>query len=378
MVDIHLEVGTTVALQKSKFDGVLLELQKSGYTTIGPVVKDHAICYEPVEKIADLPLGYTSQQSPGKYRLTHSGHPNYFTASPGAESWKQFFFPPRSKLSTFRRDSKKPYRWINENEQVSAPFLALIGVRPCELVAIQVQDRVFMREDLKDPIYRERRQNAFIIAVNCLHPCATCFCASFNIGPQASEGFDLLLTELDDVFVVKIGSEAGRVIMASQAYLPASAFVINQAEHGIAEARGQMRRRIPDPAQLPEVLLNDLDNPRFDEVAKRCISCGNCTQVCPTCFCWDTQEINNLAGETIMRERVWDSCFNPEYSHVFGGNTRPNVRSRYRQWITHKLGSWWKQFGVAGCVGCGRCITWCPAGIDFTEEANALAQEVVG
>jgi formate hydrogenlyase subunit 6/NADH:ubiquinone oxidoreductase subunit I len=377
MADTHLDIGTTVALQKIKFHAVITELQKSGYTTLGPVVKDNTIAYKPIQKLADLPRGYTSEEAPGKYRLSYAGHGNYFTAAPGSDSWKQFFFPPRTELVSFHRNPDDPHKWEADSERQLAQPLALIGVRACELAAIQVQDRVFMREDYKDPVYRERRQSAFIVAVNCLHPCETCFCTSFGIGPEATEGYDLLLTELDDVFLIKIGSEAGRTVMSSQAFQPASAFLVNQAAHGLTEARDQMQRHISEPERLPGILLNDLDNPRFDDVAQRCISCGNCTQVCPTCFCWDTREINSLSGETAGRERVWDSCFNPEYSYVFGGNTRPNVRSRYRQWITHKFGSWWKQFGTAGCVGCGRCITWCPAGIDITEEANALAREVV-
>lgn len=377
MVDIHLEVGTVVALQKIKFHAVLQELQKMGYNTIGPVVKDQTISYQPIEKLADLPRGYTSQQEPGKYRLAYTGHGNYFNAAPGADSWKKFFFPPRSELLAFHRDPENKKIWSADREESPAPSLALVGVRPCEIAAIQVQDKVFMREDYKDPGYLKCRQNAFIIALNCLHPCETCFCESMHIGPEATEGFDLLLTELDDVFLVKIGSEAGKMVMVNQAFHPASAFVINQAAHGLSQAQNQIHRRIPEPKSLPDILLNDLDNPRFDDVAKRCMSCGNCTQVCPTCFCWDTYDNNTLAGDTTKRERVWDSCFNPEYSYVFGGNTRPNVRSRYRQWITHKMGSWWKQFGVSGCVGCGRCITWCPAGIDITEEVNALTKEVV-
>jgi succinate dehydrogenase/fumarate reductase-like Fe-S protein len=135
-----------------------------------------------------------------------------------------------------------------------------------------------------------------------------------------------------------------------------------------------MGRSLPHPEELSAILLNNLNHPQFDDV-KRCLSCANCTQVCPTCFCWDVQDLNNLSGTDVSRERVWDSCFNPEYSYVFGGNSRPNTRSRYRQWITHKLAGWYQQFGISGCVGCGRCITWCPAGIDITAEAAALREE---
>jgi sulfhydrogenase subunit beta (sulfur reductase) len=118
--------------------------------------------------------------------------------------------------------------------------------------------------------------------------------------------------------------------------------------------------------------MNNLTHPRWDDVAKRCLSCTNCTMVCPTCFCSTVNEVNDLAGEKTTRERVWESCFNEEHSHTAGGAVHPTTKSRYRQWLTHKLATWIDQFGTSGCVGCGRCITWCPVGIDITEEVAAM------
>ncbi len=376
MPEIALTIGATVALPKAEFDGLLNGLRQLGYETIGPRVKDEAVVYGPVQGLADLPQGYTSEQDAGKYRLVYAGHSNYFDVTPGAQSWKQYFFPPRSEIVSFHRDPENPRRWMVEEPKHKYPLYALVGVRPCELAAIQVQDRVFLREDLKDPVYRARRQGAFIVAVNCLHPGGTCFCASMETGPEADTGYDLCLTELEDDFLVKIGSEAGRMALATQEWHPAAAFLLNQAHNGLEKARQNMGRTLENYRQLPDALLQDMENPRYDNVAKRCLSCANCTLVCPTCFCWDTREVNDLSNQHASRERVWDSCFNLEYSYVFGGNSRPLVRSRYRQWITHKLGSWWKQFDTAGCVGCGRCISWCPAGIDFTVEASELRKEV--
>jgi ferredoxin len=194
-------------------------------------------------------------------------------------------------------------------------------------------------------------------------------------GPKAKEGFDLSVTELEDMFLVGIGSETGRMVVADLAWEPASAFLVQAAQRRLDAAQAQMGRSLSNVQKISEKLLMRLDHPRYDDVAERCISCGNCTQVCPTCFCWDVQEINQLDGKLVRRERVWDSCFNPEYSYVFGGNSRPSTRVRYRQWITHKLASWKQQFGTLGCVGCGRCITWCPAKIDITVEAEALVKE---
>jgi ferredoxin len=374
MPENRLEMGTTIALPKSALPDLISNLKHMGYEVVGPQVKDNTIVYDSLSNVEDLPRGYTSEQKPGSYRLLYTGHENYFDITPGPHSWKMFFFPPRSQMVAFQRTTDSTH-WEVVAESEPAPAYALLGVRPCELAAIQIQDRVFLRDDFKDPIYRKRRQNAFLITVNCLHPCGTCFCASMGTGPEAESGFDISMTELEDVFLIKTGSEAGRMVLSDLPWQPASAFLIQTAQNSLDEARNHMGRVLPNPEELPDILLNNLDHPQYADVSKRCLSCANCTQVCPTCFCWDVQDINNLSGNYVRRERVWDSCFNPEYSYVFGGNNRPNTRSRYRQWITHKLASWYQQFGTSGCVGCGRCITWCPAGIDITAEAATLREE---
>ncbi|MCI0521074.1 MAG: 4Fe-4S dicluster domain-containing protein [Chloroflexi bacterium] len=374
MSDFTIEVGSSVAIQKNDLDKLLNTLRKLGYQTIGPRIENDAITYAPISGLADLPRGYTSDQDGGKYRLMYSGHPRYFDVTPGAPSWKQFFYPPRSTLLTFSRNGKG---WDFHPNQEIAPSLALIGVRPCELSAILIQDRVFLREEWSDPIYRSRRQAAFILAVNCLHPGGTCFCASMGTGPRAETGYDLCLTELEDVFLVQIGSEAGRMALAGLPVQPASAYLLQAANKGLEDARKRMGRVLPEQETLSDYLLENLEHPHWDVVAKRCLSCGNCTQVCPTCFCWDATDQPDLSGNATTRVRTWDSCFNPDYSYIAGGNSRPNARSRYRQWLTHKLASWSRQFDISGCVGCGRCITWCPAGIDLTEEVAALRKESI-
>jgi formate hydrogenlyase subunit 6/NADH:ubiquinone oxidoreductase subunit I len=374
MTDLALEVGSTVALQKPELDRVFAALRKLGYETIGPRVEDDVIKYNPIQGLADLPRGYTSEQDAGKYRLGYIGHHRFFDVTPGPQSWKQFLFPPRTTLFHTRKNGNE---WLVEEETQATPSYAFIGVRPCELAAILIQDRVFLRDEWSDTIYRTRRQSAFIFAANCLHPCGTCFCASMGNGPKAETGYDLCLTELEDVFMITIGSEAGRMVMAGIVVQPASAFLLAAASKGLDDARKRMGRTLPDPESMPELLLNNLDHAHWDAVAKRCLSCTNCTQVCPTCFCWDATDQPSLSGDISQRVRVWDSCFSPDYSYIAGGNTRPNTRARYRQWLTHKMASWKHQFDVIGCVGCGRCITWCPAGIDITEEVAALRKETV-
>lgn len=366
------EIGSTITIRKAELNTILSNLKESGYITIGPRVKNESLVYESIEQLEDLPRGYTTEQKPGHIRLFQGRHSRYFDVIPGAHSWKQFLFPSRVELFELRKTGKG---WETTTGQAEVPNYAFIGVRACELAAIQIQDGIFMREDFTDPIYQSRRGRVFIMSVNCTHPVDTCFCTSMNTGPQVKQGFDLNITELDDVFVLTIGSELARRLLVGVPYEDASGYILTNVDHKLEHARQQMRRKL-DTEDLPQLILDNLDHPYWNEIGKRCLSCTSCTQVCPTCFCWDTVDEMSLDGKTTRRERVWDSCFNPGYSYQAGGNTRPTIYSRYRQWLSHKLGTWKQQFGTFGCVGCGRCITWCPAEIDLTEEIAALRNEV--
>lgn len=371
MTEKTLTIGSTATLPKPELDGLLADLRDQGYQTVGPRLQDESIVYKEVEGLGDLPRGIVSEQAPARYRLIQTGSNRYFDFIPGAQSWKQFLFPSQHTLFTATKEGK----WQLKENKAPAPRYALVGVRACELAAIHIQDRVFLRSEFYDPIYRARREGLFILAVNCVSPNDTCFCTSMKTGPRVGPGFDLCLTELDDQFLVEVGSELGRSLLAARTFDLPSAFVQNSANQAIAHAAERITRRL-DTSDLPELLTENLEAERWTEVGKRCLSCANCTQVCPTCFCWDAADRTDLLGQNTHRERLWDSCFNPQYSYQAGGNTRPNIRSRYRQWLTHKFGTWKGQFDTLGCVGCGRCITWCPAGIDVTEEIAAIRQEV--
>jgi sulfhydrogenase subunit beta (sulfur reductase) len=366
-----LSIGNTITIAKPELDLLLADLRENGFQTVGPHMQDESIVYTTIDGLKDLPRGILSEQNPASYRMIQTGKDRFFDFIPGGQSWKQYLFPPRHTLFNAIKDGK----WQLQENNDPAPRYALIGVRACELAAIHIQDKIFLREDFSDPIYRSRRESLFILAVNCLDPDATCFCVSMGNGPRHRADFDLCLTELEDVFLVEVGSELGRSLLLARNFELPSAFVQNLANQALEHAASSMTRTM-DTSDLPGLLTGNLDAERWTEVGKRCLSCTNCTQVCPTCFCWDVTDQVDLPGKSTRRERVWDSCFNPNYSYVVGGNTRPNIRSRYRQWLTHKLGAWVGQFGVLGCVGCGRCITWCPAGIDLTEEVAAIRAEV--
>jgi len=367
----RLEVGSTIAIEKSVLDDLLKRLKENGYQIVGPRVKNETLVYEKIDELNDLPHGYITEQEAGYFRLHEAGHSRYFDFIPGAQSWKQFLFPPRVDLFKLQKTNN---HWEKASEENQTVKYAFIGVRACELNAILIQDKAFMREDFTDPIYRSRRERVFILSVDCLHPAETCFCASMNTGPRVKDSFDLNLTELDDVFLVKVGSEIGRNILNGLPFELASSFMVSSAERGLENAAQQMKRELNTDG-LPEFIMANLDHPQWQEIGQRCLSCANCTQVCPTCFCWDVTDQVTLNNNETRRERVWDSCFNPGFSYQAGGNTRPSIQSRYRQWLSHKLGSWPQQYGTLGCVGCGRCITWCPAKIDLTKEISIMREE---
>jgi ferredoxin len=365
-------VSASVVVPKASLQKVFDNLRGTGFRLLGPTVREGAIVLDEISGLEDLPLGWTDAQEPGRYRLQRTRDAEYFGFTVGPQSWKQFLHPPRLRLFSVER---KNGDWTIRAAQAPAPAYAFIGVRACDLQAIGIQDRVLLGGEFRDPHYARRREQVFVLAVNCHKAASTCFCSSLQTGPRVRGGFDLALTELPEVFVVEIGSEAGSEALRDTAWESATAFDLGRATQAVQRAERQMVRQLRTD-DLPKMLNDNLDHPHWDEVATRCLSCANCTQVCPTCFCTTVEDTSNLKGTAAERTRVWDSCFALDFSHVYGGNIRPSIRSRYRQWLTHKLGSWVEQFGTLGCVGCGRCITWCPVGIDITEELKALREKV--
>lgn len=385
---------TPVVFPASALDQLLDAIRRRGFRLVGPVIRDGAICYDDIGSAADLPAGWTDEQEAGSYRLRRRDDGALFGYTVGPHSWKKYLFPPFGRLLPPEPPPDRPF--------------AFIGVRGCELAAIAIQDRVFLggfrgpaspgQQSLggqhADQQYAGRRDKAFIVAVNCGEAGKTCFCASMGAGPRAGPGFDIALTELlgpgsgDDGdghrFLAEAGTARGAEVLRDVGHQPARAGDISAAEAATEHARASMGRAMPE-LDVAGLLRENYGHARWDDVASRCLSCGNCTMVCPTCFCFSVSDTSDLATGTLAagqpaaenpeRHRSWDSCFTMDHSYLHGGPVRVSGRSRYRQWLTHKLATWEDQFGTPGCVGCGRCITWCPAGIDITEEVAAIAAD---
>jgi sulfhydrogenase subunit beta (sulfur reductase) len=355
-------------------DGLYQALVAEGYRVIGPAAQDGAIVLRELSCAAELPFGWGVRLEPGGYELRRRDDKAAFGHAAGPQSWKRFLHPPRERLWSAAR-TPDGFELADEAGDGEPPSYAFLGVRPCDLRAIAIQDRVLAQPGSR---YAARRARLLIIAVNCTEPGETCFCASMGAGPGADQGYDLALTELLDEdghrFLVEAGSQRGADVLRRVPGERAGEATVRRARSAVEAAADRMGRQM-ETGDLWELMAGSHQAARWDDVAARCLTCGNCTMACPTCFCTTIEDTTDLTGDHAERWERWDSCFDLDFSYLHGGGVRKSAKSRYRQWLTHKLGTWHDQFGSSGCVGCGRCIVWCPAGIDLTEEVTALRAE---
>lgn len=358
---------------RGDLDNLLINLRAGGYALLGPTVRDNAIVYDRIDTTSDLPEGWSDLQEAASYRLQRGPSAALFDYNTGSTGWKRFLFPPSEQLFRIQRQNGS---LVFSDTPLGKSRIALIGVRACELAAIAVQDRVFIGSGFVDRRYHARRQQLFIVAVNCGRAGGTCFCVSMGTGPRCTSGYDLVLTEVPAPagfeYVIESGSKQGEAALSALGGRAATAVDFAAVETAVARAADNMGR-VMSTAGIRDLLVDHPEHPRWEKVAYRCLTCANCTLACPTCFCSTTTDEVDLDG-VAARSRVWDSCFDLDFSGLHGHPVRASSRARYRQWMTHKLATWYDQFGTSGCVGCGRCITWCPVGIDITQEVAAMRE----
>ena len=349
-------------------------LQILEYKVMGPTVREAAIVYDQIKSIEDLPKGWKDEQEGGYYRLINTGSNQLFDYAVGPDSWKKYLYPKEEVVySTQLQNGDLIFTTADPVPAKQAFF----GIRSCELSGIAILDKVFLNDSFVDGGYAVRRNDLLLIAVNCSRSGNTCFCTSVDSGPGVHSGFDLALTEIyngEHYFTLEVGSELGASIVENLNFDEADDIAMKNAKKQVEKAKLQQRKL--NTNGLKERIYQNLENqPFWEDVAYRCLNCANCTLVCPTCFCSNVEDITQLDGNTTDRVRHWDSCFNLSHSHIAGDSVRQSGSSRYRQWFSHKLASWQDQFDTLGCVGCGRCITWCPVGIDITAEVARLETE---
>jgi len=357
-------------------DAVIRVLRERGFDVVGPTLRDEAVTYGPIASIADLPAGRGDVQTPAHYGTHARADDALFGYAAPVQSARQVFFPAdellwSSRTTTDSDGSATPA--IRRADHAGRP-VAYVGLRSCDLAAIQQHDRILSGRAYVDVAYGQRRRDAFLVAMTCSNPAETCFCASLGTGPSPGEGADIAVTEvLDGVhrFVATPGTDRGTELLDAVGATPASPDDIAAAHRVERRAVTRMGRELRTD-DLLGILYSSVESPHWDAVAERCLACSNCTLVCPTCFCTTITDTADLTGSNAERRRVWASCFTKDYSYIHGGSVRTSTQARYRQWLTHKLATWQVQFGTVGCVGCGRCITWCPAGIDLTAEIATL------
>jgi len=352
------------------------QFKTGGYKIVGPTIRDNAIVYDEIQDVKDLPVGLTDEQKPGSYRLKRRGDNALFGYVVGPQSWKKFLFPPLLTIWEAKRSNGK-FELIEPNFE--GQKFVFVGVRACEISAILIQDKIFGGGQYKDPNYLKIRENVFLIAVNCNEPGDNCFCLSTGTGPRVLTGYDIVLTEVvsdeEHYLLARAGTEEGKEMLEMLGFAEATKEEIEKADKVSSDAIKKFKKEV-DLEGIVELLQSNYENPLWDKVSEKCLTCANCTMVCPTCFCNTIEDVTDLSGQNAKRIRRWDSCFTIEFSYIHGGSLRYSTMSRYRQWMVHKLSTWKNQFGMLGCVGCGRCITWCPVGIDIVENVKIFKREL--
>lgn len=337
----------TVSLDKKELS-LFVDFLSKDYKVYGPVKKGTEHVFGPINKASELQLDYRTTILPPK-KLLHK---------------------PFETMFHFTTDGDIKEKQKDEEKQV------LLGVHPCDVNAIAVLDKAYMGE-YPDPYYQEKRKNTIIIALNCNTMGETCFCSLFGTGPALESKYDILMTDLENEYLLEAGSKPGYDILEKLGVSAASSNAVAEKQNKVSI----LMKKMPKPISaegLSKLLEKSFRHPIWDKLAKECLACGSCTMVCPTCFCYNVIDQIDLDIKNGQRQRVWDSCMMLEFGKVaMGGNFRKDRDARIKQRIYHKMKYMSEQFGMPGCVGCGRCIKTCIKKIDPRKIINELRGEKV-
>lgn len=290
-------------------------------------------------------------------------------------SAKGYFFPESEALLTFEIPGRGETATIGITDHLHDAKTLIWGVRPCDLSGLKVLDAVYLSDPV-DPYYQARRRSTFLIVLNCNQAGKNCFCGSVAAGPFAHEGFDLGLTDLGDAFLVEPGSDAGTQLVEAYStfFREATAAERLKAKELEEQSKGSFFLSL-DEAKLRAKLPSAYESPVWEEQVTKCKVCGTCCFVCPTCHCFNIEDIKK-SKKAVQRMRYWDSCQLSGFTQMAGHNSRPIQADRWRQKILHKfLYLPQKYEGLIGCVGCGRCIDHCQAGIKLVEVLGRVVYE---
>ncbi len=324
-----------------------LERLHQDASVCGPRGEDSEYKFGPIDDPEDLDLGYDTTILP----------------------IKKYFFPPRETIFTFENGQTSEISDIIPQEKK-----ILLGVHPCDLAALDFLDRVFLGFR-SDPRYLRRRDNFLIFALTCKEVGKECFCLSMGTGPEASDGYDVLMTDIGGKYLLEAGTPQGEDILRSL-QLPQAREEDFEAKMSLIESLKESFTRSIDMEGMPELCMQSQDHPVWEREGEICLACGQCGNVCPTCFCFDIRERVEPSLNKGERYREWDVCLLKEFSQVaMGGNFRPERSARLRQFICHNLSYGSYQYSMTKCVGCGRCIKVCPVDIDITEIAHELREK---
>jgi ferredoxin len=328
-------------------NALLADYVPRGGQVVGPQAKGPKFAFEPITDPAQLRLDYDTTILPPK----------------------KVFQPPEERLATFTRQGEPSVEAV-----IEAVPTVLLGVHTCDLRAIQLLDQVFSQE-YADAHYLERREQTVIVSLECLEPCDEhSFCKSMGT-LTAGEGYDLHMTDLGAAYAIDVATEKGQQLLANYATVSKAADAdIRRLNEVLGAKWPRFTYRLNfEAAELPALLSTAYDHPLWDELGERCLACGSCTNVCPTCYCFNVFDQVNMALTEGERRRRWDSCQLDEFARVAGGeNFREARKGRQRHRFMRKGKYIYEKFGELGCVGCGRCIRTCVADISIVDGFNTI------